>query len=384
MAALCRQTTLGALSDTQFGTGAGVTEGIATLSALGEAVERYCGMFGLPSLKAGIWSDFCRAGHIPEVAALNQMHCPRAPGFSQVTLDGKMRCAKGYLAHSPGTLSYIPWSLVCLGCTPLHRERWEVSFPGPCVSTGLACGTSSEQAALKALLECCERDAIMLAWYSRSFSYSLTHAALHRLSPVLMEELARCRLEAHVVDVTVPDLRVPVFVSVVTQPSGSRGAFGMGCALSPEWAAVRALIESIHAWIWTDTLRRTNPPASSDMSTFEGRVLAYGSGLMRRELSEFLRHVEVAPILDAPRSSLPGWVSDLRSLADHLAENGHSSSLFDVTTPDIREAGLSVMRAVVPSLQVMESNHEWRIPNTVRISTLGFRRDFVDVPHPYP
>jgi ribosomal protein S12 methylthiotransferase accessory factor len=84
---------------------------------------------------------------------------------------------------------------------------------------------------------------------------------------------------------------------------------------------------------------------------------------------------------------------DLDGLLAKLHTIGHQSFIVDITTPDIQELGLVVMRAVIPGFHPMFLGHElralggsrlWEIPQ--KLGYRGVDRITGDnpIPHPFP
>lgn len=374
---------LGALVAARVGGGVGITKQSARNAALGETLERYCASFPPDRTISASWERVRAEYDMLQVDTFNLMHARAAAGFSQITASGTVGWVPGRFAHD-GTATLAPWSLVCLGATPQARDRDEDCFPGPSISTGLACAEDLEEAALRGLLECCERDAVMLAWYRRDFQGLVHEDLLSEQWPFLDSELRRCGLRAWLLDITT-DLEVPSYMCAITpRDNTSRAAFGMSSRLTHAAAAERALQESIHTWMWADSCRvggdfAKQLASGGSFEDFDSRVVAYGCGLQRKSLQVFFRQASAAPsIRDFGKTS-----SATSDLAAQLHSRGHPAVIVDITTADVRGAGFSVARCLAPTLQTMEAAHSLRIPNQRRIGreTSGAH---VDEPHPFP
>lgn len=377
---------LGALVAARVGGGIGSTEQSARSAALGETVERYCASFPPEETITATWETLAAEWEMLSPATFNMMNALPASGFAPISVDGTTRWVQGHFAHD-GTPTLAPWSLICLGATPEARDEAEECFPGPSISTGLACAADMESAALRGLLECCERDAAMLAWYRRDFRGRVSGSLLGASWPYLHAELSRCRLRAHLLDVTT-DIQVPSYICAIT-PEGSRerAAFGMASGLTGVAAAERALMESIHTWMWADSCRMggdfaTQLVGDPEFTDFDSRVVAYGCSLRRSALAIFFSAVEAAPVISEFRETGPK-LTTYRELAQHLYSLGHPAVIVDVTTDDVRNAGYAVARSLTPTLQAMEAAHSLRIPNSLRLGT-NIPKSFIDEPHPFP
>lgn len=387
LAECCRSSAVGALGDAPPGNGIGLTREKAVQAAIGESIERYCGMFAPKDMLSGSWQQMSAHTSICEPKTFNSMVPADAPGFSPLTESGNCRWARGLVWRDQLVRTLAPWSLVCLGANELTRTNEDICYPGPCVSTGLACASTFELAAARAVLECCERDATICGWYTRRFAGFQSLSLIASSWPTLYNELLRCDLRPWLIETTMPDLRIPSYICAIT-PRSDRdcAAFGMASGLSTREAAGRALIEGIQTWVWASLAKERAQSLAQDgrFLSFESRVVSYGGGLMRRELAEFFESVERAPVLDCDISTHDMPDATLPRLLKRLSENDQAVLLFDVTTEDVRDGGLVVVRAVCPSLQGMESSFAYRSPNYDRLSRVAKTWDHIDTPHPFP
>ena len=375
---------MGALSESRIGAGASTIRDEAMLAAIGESVERYCASFQPDSLHTATWQDLSTQCSMIPVDAFNNLHSSQAAGFYRLLPNEPARWCAGQFADDRSR-TYAPWSLVCLGATAAHRRAAEC-FPGPSISTGLACSDSYIKAVESSILECCERDAAMLAWYRRDYRGRLSIDALHELSPTISSELIRCNLEAHVLDVTT-DVRVPSFVSAITARGDRRAAaFGMASGLRARIAASKALVESLHTWMWADYCRSRgmvtqlqNPGVH--FPDFESRVVAYGSGIMSAELTSFFATVEASDVLSVVPSA--DDMASVNEAVQRMSRMGHRCVVIDLTTDDVRDLGLHVIRAICPTFQAMEACHDYRTVNDHRLLRSAVLC-YTEVPHPYP
>lgn len=143
---------------------------LAVRAAIGEAVERYCG--NIPSdalLSRGTYHELLADGKMPvdpETLVLFSQQQHDAPGFPFVPMSRELHihwvAARNYTAghpsHFPASLAYANWRMGRYEAEPCTNNAF---FPG------LAAGTSREQAARSGLLEVVERHATMVWWANR-------------------------------------------------------------------------------------------------------------------------------------------------------------------------------------------------------------------------
>jgi ribosomal protein S12 methylthiotransferase accessory factor YcaO len=125
-------------------------------------------------------------------------------------------------------------------------------------STGCACGDDFEDAKLRGLLECIERDAVAIWWYGRQSRQHLPLAMLDKSQPRLCYWLAGRSRRSLLIDAT-SDIGVPVVVAVSSEADGSHVALGSAADHSLQGAATKALSEMIQM----ETSMRLSPQAEN-------------------------------------------------------------------------------------------------------------------------
>jgi ribosomal protein S12 methylthiotransferase accessory factor len=361
----------------QPGSGYGADHDAVRAAALGEAIERYSATF-VPeeTLVTASAAELGSDAVAPESFALFAPEQLAQPGFPFVpfTRETRLRWVRARRL-SDDREAWLPAQLVYLGF-PLGEP-----LIGHSTSNGLAAGETWERALLPALLELVERDAFMLAWNARISYPLLAWQTSRTLREYYDRYLARSRARLTVVDLsTVHD--VPVALAIVR---GSPGAFavGAGAATTIEEAWRKAVCEAY-------AVRR----AARELVIAEPRA-AFAPDF--RDVTEFVDHIKVyayaeneprAGFLDAsPDRRLPAAVCPLDGIDDllaRLARNGIEAYAVDVTSPDVREAGLVVVRAVAPRLLPLDVRHDARFLGGDRLRSVCAFADVNPDPHPFP
>lgn len=260
------------------------------------------------------------------------------------------------------------------------------------ITTGLACGNTAEEAILSAICEVVERDAAMLMWLqSRRPPKTVIES---RTPKVVRETLARFGpIEGHVtlLDVTT-DLAIPAYIAVSDVPmAGKPGATFSSCAnLVASRAAVGALTELAQCLLWVNSLvdKGTHLPNPSleDIAQIEEHVL-WPLLPENRQAFEFV-------LSSSCETEIPqdhDWPTDILDSITHCVERiaraGLEVVVVDVTSPDIRECGLHVFRAIIPGAQPLYFGSGLH-----RISVRATSAEYADRaskqinlhPHPFP
>lgn len=320
--------------------GKGAHETQARTGALCEALERYSALFqGYEARERRLMGP-------------DDLHPNACMGYSEEQYARREEWnARGYLYNwipeRFKTELPIHWSPVW----SLTRERWRYlptqycyfGFVDPdqplaamSCTNGNAAGACHEEAALHALLELIERDAIALWWYNR-----VRRPAVRLEDPYSLEVAAR--LERSGRDLWVLDLTtefgVPVYAALSRSREGpERILLGAGAHLDPVLAVQRAVSELVQ--MVTRVLFHDDP-----------------DGLDGSELEQWMQR---ARLQDEPYLAGQGEVcattrvgpTDLleavTSVRRALEAQGHEVLLLDLTRPEL---DLPVVKAFVPGLR---------------------------------
>jgi ribosomal protein S12 methylthiotransferase accessory factor len=213
------------------------------------------------------------------------------------------------------------------------------------LSSGAAAGPSFETAALRAVLELCERDAAAMWWLGgcRPKRFALEHptikAGAELIERLRQGEAARRTL---LLDITT-DNGIPVVAAVSVDHDGRGMACGLSSRLTASDAARAAVLEMCQ-------MEMAAPIAEAKRA--EG-----GDALLNDADRRHLRRAEFATAdceLLHPRdmsrhaTSGPPATLGLKGMIGHLRDRGIRLFLVDHTRQDI---GVAVARAVSPDLQ---------------------------------
>jgi ribosomal protein S12 methylthiotransferase accessory factor len=339
----------------------------ARRSAVGEAVERYCGS-RLPQdrLRYGSHAQLCRAGVPaldPRRLHLYSQRQYRTDGFpfAPLTVDAECAWVEGR-SWTTGEPVWVPAFLVA------HGEHDPVAYSDPLVA-GVAAGVTEEQAVTSGLEEVIERDTTMLWWANA--------ARLPRLPvPDRIRELVSDSLDAY--DITLIHLDnefdVPVVAAAVVDRANRWLTIGFATRPSAQDAAEKALAEGF-------TLHHTCRFLDDDKALSQGREELPHLGNLkphradRRYLDSYRAdfadvrdllcqqqlHLDpragerVAPwVLDLPTGSWDGLPAVpercLTAYRERVEARGFEVISVDLTTCDVEAAGFSAAHTLVPGL----------------------------------
>lgn len=391
-AALCSdQRAIGFPSDSEISGSTSLCRDGAIVGAIGEAIERYCAAY-TPHEKILHYPYAAVAGDAIEPGSLTlydaQQEAGVAAGYHAPHHDEAIGWVEGW-SLTEGRSVLVPAFCVYQPYTSAFDEPPVVQM----VTTGLACGATIEEAILAGLCEVVERDAAMLLWLQsrRVPSLSMTSELPVGVAEAVRRFGASARY-VHLLDAT-SDIRIPTYVAVWDGPIARHsGAVFSSCAKpGAEAAAVGAITELAQCLMWAASLidgeTRLPDPKADDFHAIEQHVL-WPLRPDARPAWEFALASERRATFD-PGASAP--VRDVLETLENMVERVRAAGLqavaVNVTSPDIAEVGLHVVRVVIPHAQPLFFGRDLH-----RISTRARNLPYADRaatamnlhPHPYP
>lgn len=382
--------------------GGGESPELALVATLGEAIERYCMLFYAKSeLVRGTARELADDVVDPNlIRYFSREQIERDGekiGYSYFTEDSPTYWAWGTSLTS-GAARLVPASQVYLN----YKVDDDEVVPGRNASTGLAAGTTLEEAILSGLFEVIERDCFAIAWLHRHLGSRIVIDD-PELERTLVE---RFHVDHPAVDLTIYDITldipIPAIFAVMRRPAefGPTLCLASVARLSMREAIQKGLRELGQALPYLRFLRHQladwDPlPDHSDVVTFDHHFTLYSK---RPELVDeamaFCDSVETeVPLSELPDHRTGRVLSDIQHCVGVLAEHGLEVIVVDITTEDMRELGWHVVRVLVPGLVPMHGNHNrpfLGVPRLMQIADkLGWAENGWDPdaglnPHPHP
>lgn len=340
--------------------GVGLDPDVTALTCLAEAVERYCArVIDQARLVYATAEELRRSGRRTLGFAADVVD----PTGKRLDLASTIEGVGGsrplhWLAGeslSDGGHVWAPASRVYLDF-PVRQER-----SGEVTSTGLAAGSTLEEATERGLCELVERDAVMVTWLTQRTvgNVDLTAPDLdHAHQAAERHRAAGAEIKAF--DITT-DIGVPAFLALARRTAGGPSlAAGAACHLDAHRALTKAILEAAHIHYLARTLQRRfpayAPPAEfTHLRTFDDRALLYSHPAMLHA-ADFLWNSPLVTRLQP--SAVPRSLGTFHATLHRFPSE---TVRFDLTTPEIGDLGLRVVRVVAPSLQPLEANFGRRI-----------------------
>ena len=339
----------------------------AWIRAVVEGAERYCCLVHDPD-------DFVVASADElGTAALDLGTVPRCsereyadPACPFRTPDpaAPIRWAQGY-SLIDRCERYVPAVMTHLYVSPRRGENfWQP------ISTGVAAHTSLATALVSALCETIERDSIALTWLA-----CLPLPRIEFESPLPDElatnygRLAHSLVRQYFFDATT-DVGVPTIYSVQVVEGHPTLAQYVSCAtgFSAAAACAKTIREAAPARAVFQVPREIPREVADFQSLHDGAV--YMGRIEQRGAFDFLLKGTARRPLSAVEIRAPhDDRSRLRWLIDRLNAIGSDAIAVDITTDEVRDAGLWVVRVVVPGLLPMSTIYRARFLGHPRLYT---------------
>ncbi|HEY0639726.1 MAG TPA: YcaO-like family protein [Pseudonocardiaceae bacterium] len=383
--------------------GAGATPYTALAKAIGEAVERYCAaMYDPGDLPLVPYERLGEPATPPWSFALYLPEQYAVPGFPWEPFTARSPvawCRGRSLVTGGPVLVPAPFVHVPYHYRPEHGDT-PIAQP---ISTGLACGSSPADATLSALCEVIERDAFTLMWQARLSRPRVRPDGTPAESAVLtdlLDRFAAVHLDVHLVDLG-SGVRCPAIMAVAEGHAATSPALAFAAAAHPDpvVAARKSIEELAHTRRFAAQVMDYLPPVPVDVEGGHPAVdgqrahLRFYCPQESRAAAEFAwageRRVALSevpscrPGPDAPAADL------LAALVTDVAATGSDVIACDLTTPDVADVGLSVVRVVVPGFHPLQMGHAnrclggTRLPAAAGVDAWSAARDN-PYPHPFP
>jgi len=347
------------------GAGADVDPEWAWLRAVMEGVERYaCMAFGADEFVLASAHDMGALAidldRIPRCSTreLADPHC----GYVLADKREPIRWTRGYSLLDRQE-RWVPSVMSHLYLRPLPAERfWQP------ITTGVAAHVSLEAALVSAICEVIERDAIAITWLAR---LPLPRIVVRPPWPAVlapnMERLSHSLIDHHFFDATT-DVGIPTVYAVQLLRGHPRLSQYVNCAT--EFDAASACAKTIRESAPARTVFEGGyefPQRVEDFTALHDGAAYLGRPHHRGAFDFLIDTPTRRPLedmaIDAPRDD----AGRLRVLLERLRALQMDVIAVDLTTRELRELGIWVVRVVIPDLMPMTSHYRARFLGTPRL-----------------
>lgn len=265
----------------------------------------------------------------------------------------------------------------------------------PATSSGLACHWDPAQAAVEAMCDVIECDALALLWQA---GLRVPQIRIETLSDTNYDLVARFeRTGGSVTLLKVQlDLGIPTILAVLSNrcPSAPARVFGAGTSLDPEEAVRKSLEMLAHVQNYCQLLTAqvarvgVDPGEIADQSDH----MNFWCDHRNAGHADFLFHSKERIGFDELENLSSGRsTADCALLLERIRSAGYRPLVADLTTPDVADLGLTVVRAIIPGLhplfygfrtRALGGRRLWELPQ--RLGYVGRTIGSGDCPFPHP
>jgi ribosomal protein S12 methylthiotransferase accessory factor len=310
------------------GKGPNATE--AKVSAMMEAVERYCSTLDRDAITVGPASLLKGPAISPSSLIL-----PNPYAYSEGMSLGWVPVTN--IVNNMDM--YVPANAV------YHPYPMDMGWLFRSNTNGMASGNCTEEAILHALCEVIERDAWSLAELAPRVAFNLDYDGDDATILGMLEAFSDAQVEITLKDIT-SDIGVPTFVAMaddVLTRDPTLLTIGVGTHLSPRIALIRALTEVAQSRL-SQIYENENNPSAAAMK----RGMGYDR-LKAMNSKWFTQSKNTIRFSDVPSHATSYVLDDIFTILDALCSRSLSTvAVADLTRKDI---GIPVVRVIVPGLE---------------------------------
>jgi ribosomal protein S12 methylthiotransferase accessory factor len=284
---------------------------------------------------------------------------------------------------------YIPAFAVYLYYYQVHPDEPRLM---PATSNGLACGTSLEDATLRAIFELIERDAAMITWYAQRIVPRLNLDFKYLVLPELKILLEKIFEEGFRVEVFISTLNIPI-PSVIGCIYSQRktvpyASFGLATEVDLERAALKAVLEALMVHNTVEIIhnqQRLKLLKASEVRTFLDHAVFY-SFVQHKKYWEFLLKGPLYPPRKAQKvfNFSNNGFTKLENVIDFFRRKQMEIIQVDLTKSVVKKNGYRVVKAIVPGLHPLDVNHKACFLGSKRLNMfLSDSGKISSYPHPF-
>lgn len=363
--------------------GKGMTLDEMNMSALGEAVERYCGgQYNERKIFKAQYQQLTNAVNPKELVLYSsEQYASGILPYAEFRDDMVMQWVTGY-SLIDNKLRTVPAIAVYLNFIP-HRKEEYLFAP---TSNGLAAGSNLNHAILNGLLEVIERDAFLITWLCKLPMPQIDLTSIENKKILdLVRKYDRRSIKIHV-NALILDTEIPAFLASAIDFSGKGPAatVGLSAHTNPEIGILKAIEEigQIRPHI-TREMRKPNFSEKlkklmdfKNVKTIQDHESLYTTPKMVGAFDFLLKNEKFIDLSKLHRGPNGDINEQLTWCLKQIEKLDMDTIAIDLTTTDIASLGLSVVRIVIPKLQPMHFGYNERRLGGQRLFSLPERIGF--------
>ena len=344
---------------------------IAMTSCLAEALERYCMSY---IDKKEIIK--CKKNELDKNHVFNNFDLYTDEQYRKTDKflnpsEDSVEWTKIYSIDNKKKYMYWPASLIYL---PFDANK----VVAETTSTGMAAGFSIDECIRSGLLELIERDSLMINF-------------MHRLNPPeieittidgMNEEIIKRISEEYSIKIykLYTDLKIPVYLSIIYNGVGRRTHYGIGaCAnTDSDYAINKSLKECLFTYFYSKHIMNVKQKDSNKIKTLYEHFLYYQG-------NDFNKLLFNSRKIKYKRENI-----EFEDIVKSLNDNGIDIYYKELTTEDIKNTKIKVVKVIAPKLIDLNKSHIYPRLGAERFTSvpkkLGIKcnNKLTEMPHPFP
>jgi len=196
------------------------------------------------------------------------------------------------------------------------------------------------------------------------------------------------------------DIQIPTFCCWLIDKSGNGSAIALGISanLNPELAIRKSIEEAEETRFGIKKLMRVKNDISyendfSKVKTFDDHALLYYKYNMIPKLNFIHNPSKIKEIKNINNISSGNPLDDINICINKINKRGLDIIVVDITTDDIRDIGFYVVRVIIPDMQPLNPNYNYRFLGGKRLyevpKIIGYKKNSTTeeelnpLPHPF-
>lgn len=367
----------------QYTGGTGFNKQDAKLTAIGEAIERYCmKLYDLDDFKHDKFTEMRENAVNP--LAMNKLS-ERQLKEREVTTE-EIKNKRYYWTISTSLLSgekkMVPAQFIYLP----FRSDFTIKPPS---STGAAAGTDYKSAIFRAISEVIERECFIIGYLNKlNFPEVDIESINDTETKQIINKMESRGLEVKILDISLDHPLKVCLTIIISRNTGKAIRLGMDSSTSLASALKSSLEEAAKGGGWNGDLQKD----SEDIRTLEERAKYWSSPEKTQYLDFWLSTSKKEEIKGSNNESTP-LNQKLEKLLSFLDSKDYDCYIKDMTSPDIDKHGFKVVKAVLPSLHPLHLVEEYRSLGSERLYEVPVDEGFLEkqknenkmnsTPHPF-
>jgi ribosomal protein S12 methylthiotransferase accessory factor len=343
----------------------------AIIKTLGESIERYCLSVYRKSMLLSI----------PHNKIKNIMKMKNFMGIQKLSNLNELKWVKGFSLPTltptliPAQLVYVPYDY---GNEPILRE---------CITTGAASGTSLSATLYRGICEVVERDAFMLNYLNKLHCPKITYRGNNEIIYKMIEEFEKYNIEPYLFDITL-DIKIPTVMCILIDHSeiGPAVSIGLKTGINYEENIIDAMSEAeqTRPWIrevWLNSKLNKHQIKANEITSLEKRGIFWYSKKMIKFIKFWLNTKKKKEVYSETRT-----LDDFSKLKFVLKKVKRKIFFVDVTTPEIKKEEFFVIKSIIPSLQPLYINENFKclvMRRVLKYLNLKNAKKINKTPHPF-